>query len=186
MPQRLAVAREPRGAVGEVAEALLVADRDAAVGAVAEAVDALAALGREQRDHVVAGRDERDTVTDALDDTGALVTEDARRVAGRVGTGGGVEVGVADAAGGEPDEHLARLRLGEIDLLDDERAAELLEDCCADFHAASLPRRTGGRQSRMDTISVKPIASACWRGVTPALSPIDRSAPAATSRRTIS
>ena len=38
----------------------------------------------------------------------------------------------------------------------------------------------------MDTISVKPIASACWSGVTPALSPIDRSAPAATRRRTIS
>ena len=85
VPQRLAVAREPRGAVGEVAEALLVADRDAAVGAVAEAVDALAALGREERDHVVAGRDERDAVADALDDAGALVPEHARRVAGRVG-----------------------------------------------------------------------------------------------------
>ena len=68
------------------------------------------------------GRDERDAVADALDDAGALVAEHAGRVAGRVGAGGGVEVGVADAAGGEPDEHLARLRLGEIDLLDDERA----------------------------------------------------------------
>ena len=143
MAQRLAVAREPGGAVGEVAEALLVADRDAAVGAVAEAVDALAALGREERDHVVAGRDERDAVADALDDAGALVPEHARRVAGRVGAGGGVEVGVADAARGEPDEHLARLRLGEVDLLDDERAAELLEHCCADFHGASLPRYRG-------------------------------------------
>ena len=106
--------------------------------AVAEAVDALPALGSEERDHVVAGRDERDAVTDALDDAGSLVPEHARRVAGRVGAGGGVEVGVADAAGGEPDEHLAGLRLGEVDLLDDERAAELLENCCADFHGASL------------------------------------------------
>ena len=147
MPQRLAVAREARGAVGQVAEPLLVADRDAAVGAVAEAVDALPALGGEERDHVVAGRDERDAVTDALDDAGALVAEHAGRVAGRVGAGGGVEVGVADAAGGEPDEHLARLRLGEVDLLDDERAAELLENCCADFHGASIvacfSRRSG-------------------------------------------
>ena len=140
MPQRLAVAREPRRAVGQVAVALLVADRDAAVGAVAEAVDALPALGSEQRDHVVAGRDERDALADALDDAGSLVAEHARRVAGRVGAGRGVEVGVADAAGGEPDEHLAGLRLGEVDLLDDERAAELLEDCGADLHGASLPR----------------------------------------------
>ena len=53
--QRLAVAREPRRAVGEVAVPLLVADREAAVGAAAEAVDAPPALRREQRDHVVAG-----------------------------------------------------------------------------------------------------------------------------------
>ena len=192
VPQRLAVAREPRGAVGEVAEALLVADRDAAVGAVAEAVDALPALGGEERDHVVAGRDERDAVTDALDDAGTLVAEHAGRVAGRVGAGGGVEVGVADAAGGEPDEHLARLRLGEIDLLDDERAAELLEDCGADLHGAST-KRPGGRpshrrlQHRGSRRSPRSrFARACSSGVTPSLSPIDRSAPAATSRRTIS
>ena len=30
------------------------------------------------------------------------------------------------------------LRLGEVDLLDDERLAELLEDCGADLHARSL------------------------------------------------
>ena len=136
--QRLTVPREARGAVGEVAEALLVADRDAAVRAIAEAVDALPALGREQRDDVIAGRDERDAVADALDDARALVAEHAGRVARRIGAGGGVEVGVADAAGGEPHEHLAGLRLGEIDLLNDERAAELLENCCADLHAASL------------------------------------------------
>ena len=42
---RLAVAREPGGAVGQVALALLVADREAQVGARALAVDALPALG---------------------------------------------------------------------------------------------------------------------------------------------
>ena len=47
---------------------------------------------------------------------------------------------MADAAGGEPDEHLAGLRLGEVDLLDDERAAELLEHGGADLHGASLAR----------------------------------------------
>ena len=145
--QRLAVAREPRRAVGQVAEPLLVADREAAVGAVAEAVDARPALRREQRDHVVARGDERDALADPLDDTRALVAEHAGRVAGRVGAGSGVEVGVADAAGGEPDEHLAGLRLGEIDLLDDERAAELLEHRCANLHGASLSRAAKGEAS---------------------------------------
>ena len=47
--QRIAVAAEPRRPVREEAEPLLVADRDAAVRPRAAAVDALAALGREQR-----------------------------------------------------------------------------------------------------------------------------------------
>ena len=140
-------AGEPRRPVREVAEALLVADRDAAVGAVAEAVDALPAFGGEERDHVVARGDEGDTVADALDDARAFVAEDARRVAGRVGARGRVEIGVADAAGGEADEHLARLRLGEVDLLDDERASELLEDGGADFHAASIVSASAGRRA---------------------------------------
>ena len=54
---------------------------------------------------------------------------------------------MADAARGEPDEHLARLRLGEVDLLDDERLPELLEHGGADSHPAELSRRmrSGGR-----------------------------------------
>ena len=70
-----------------------------------------------------------------LDDAGALVPEHGRRVAGRVGARRRVEVGVADAAGDEADEHLARARLGELDLLHDERLAELLEYRGADLHA---------------------------------------------------
>src|SRR5581483_11040250 len=130
--QRLAGAREPRRSVREVAEALLVADRDAAVGAGTAAVDALAALRREQRDDVVARPHEPDVGPDRLDDAGALVAEDARRVPGRVCAGRRVQVGVANPARGEPDERLPRLRLVELDLLDGERPAELLEDCGAD------------------------------------------------------
>ena len=95
-------------------------------------MDALAALGGEERDHVVAGRNERDTVADTLDDTSALVPEHARRIAARVGTGRRVEVGMADAAGDDPNERLALLRLLQLDVLDDERLPELLQDCCAD------------------------------------------------------
>ena len=97
-------------------------------------MDALAALGREERDDVVAGRDRRDAVADALDDACALVAEHGRRVAGGVGAGGGVEIRVADAAGDEPDERLSRLRLGELDLLHRQRRSELLQDGGADLH----------------------------------------------------
>jgi probable F420-dependent oxidoreductase len=45
---------------------------------------------------------------------------------------------VADAAGGEPDEDLARARLREVDLLDDKWLPELLENRCPDAHAQSL------------------------------------------------
>ena len=49
-------------AVGQVAAVLLLADRQAEVGARVAAVDALAALRREERDHVVARRDEADAL----------------------------------------------------------------------------------------------------------------------------
>ena len=101
-----------------------------------------AALGREERDDVVARRDERDARPDSLDDSGTLVPEHARRVAGRVGAGGRVEIRVAHTARGEPHEHLAVLRLGEVDLLDDERLPELLEHCGADLHRGEAnPKR---------------------------------------------
>ena len=139
MAQRLAVAEEARRAVGQVAGVLLVADRDAAVRPRAQAVDALAALGREQRDHVVARLHERHALADRLDDAGALVPEHARRVAGRVGARGGVHVGVADAARGQADERLARPGLGQVDLLHDERLPELLQHCGADPHRRDSP-----------------------------------------------
>ena len=141
MPQRLARAREPRRAIREIAETLLLANRDAPVRAIAEAVDTFPALGGEERYHVIAGGNERDAFTNALNDACTFVPEDAGRVARRISAGGRVQIGMADATGGEPNEYLARLWLGEIDLLDDERTAELLEDCCADLQSASLPRR---------------------------------------------
>jgi hypothetical protein len=39
---------------------------------------------------------------------------------------------VADATCREPDERLARLRLVQLDVLDDEWSPELLEDCGPD------------------------------------------------------
>src|SRR4029077_20706373 len=95
---------------------------------------------------------------DSLDDAGPLVPEDARGIAGRIGSRRGVEVGVADTAGREPDEHLSCLWLGELDLLDDEQLAELLQDCGADSHATSLSRDG----SNPDPLRRRP-ATACRR-----------------------
>jgi hypothetical protein len=60
---------------------LFLTDRHAEVRSRRAAVDALAALGRKERDDVVAVRDRRDPLADALDDARALVPEHGRRVA---------------------------------------------------------------------------------------------------------
>ena len=53
---------------------------------------------------------------------------------------------MADTARGEPHEHLARLRLGEIERLDAERLAELLEHGGANLHAARSDEHVVGRR----------------------------------------
>ena len=56
------------------------------------------------------------------------------RTRGALAVGGlAAEVGVADAAGHEPDERLAGLRLGEVERLHLERPAEPLEHGSADL-----------------------------------------------------
>ena len=138
MPDRLAVAGEPRGAVGQVALVLLLADRHAEVRLRAAAVHALAALGREQRHDAVAGGDGAHALADRLDRAAALVAEHRRRVAGRVGAGRRVEVGVADAAGEQAHEHLAGAGPGELDVLHGQGRPELLEDRSTNSHRRSL------------------------------------------------
>ena len=148
MADRLAVAREARGAVGEIALVLLLADREAEVRARAQAVDALAALRREQGHHVVARSQRAHAVADRLNDARALVPEHRGSVAGRVGAGGGVHVGVAHAARRQPHEHLPGARSSKLELLHDERLAELLEHGGADLHGTivvAAPLRRGSR-----------------------------------------
>jgi len=134
----LAVAGQSGRPVGQEALTLLLADREAEVRARVEAVHTLAALRREEGDDVVAGRQRSDAFADPLDHTRSFVPEHGRRVAGRIGPGSRKQVRVADAAGDEPDEHLARARLGELELLHLERSPERLQHCRADLHAAIL------------------------------------------------
>ena len=106
---------------------------------------------------MVAGCERCDLLAHTFDDAGALVPEHRRRVAGRVRTGGGVEIGVADAAGDEADEDLARLRLGEVELLHLERRAELLQDGGADPHPAA---RSDGRSGLLSRTLIVTAATA--------------------------
>ena len=134
MADRLAVARQPRRAVGEVAAVLLLANRQAEVGPGAAAVNALSALRREERDDVVSGLHEPHSLADPLDHARALVPEHGGRVPGRIGAGSGVEIRVANAARLQPHERLTRPRLGELDLLNLERLTEFLQHRRAYLH----------------------------------------------------
>ena len=89
---------------------------------------------------------ERDRVADArrqharpdgLDDPGALVAEHHRQVV-LPGAIHDVEVGAADAGGGDAHPHLARPRLAELDLLDAQRSTGLPQDCCLRAHGGSI------------------------------------------------
>ena len=104
-------------------------------------MNALAALGREQRHDVIAADEARDARADLLDDSRALVPEHGRRVAGRIGAGSRVHVGVAYATGVQTHEHLARPRTGKIDVLHDERVAELLKHGRANLHRVIVSSR---------------------------------------------
>ena len=148
MPDRLAAAREPRRPVGQIAQVLLLADRETEVRPLVEAVAALAALRREQRHDVVARRDRRHACSHGLDDAGALVAEHRRRVPRRVGAGRRVEIRVADPACDEPDEHFACLRLGELHVLDREWCPELLENCGLDAHPPIIVENEWPRSAR--------------------------------------
>ena len=55
---------------------------------------------------------------------------------------------MTDAARHEPDEHLAGLRFGELELLDLQRRAEFLEDCSSDPHCASIVTCPGSEATR--------------------------------------
>ena len=85
-----------------------------------------------------------DPLADRLDDARALVAEHRRGIARRVDARRRVHVGVADATRHEAHEHLARLGLLQVELLHDERLAELLENRSAHPHArATYPLTMG-------------------------------------------
>ena len=102
-----------------------VADRLLAARAVA----AGAAVRDERADDVVADLDPRDARADLLDDPGALVAEHHRQPGLEVAVRD-VHVGVAQAGVRVADQHLALPGPVEVELLDLDRLAGLVHDCC--------------------------------------------------------
>jgi len=60
--------------------------------------------------------------------------EDSWRVAGGVDAGGGVEIGVADAAGDKSHQDLAVLGVSKVDFLDHQGFSEPFQDGGANLH----------------------------------------------------
>ena len=136
--ERLAAERKAAGAIGHQALALRRADRRAEVGLARQARLALPALGRVERNHVIALLERRHAGADVDHDARALVAEDRRKEALRIRAGARVFVGVADAGRLDLDQHLARLGGSEIDRLDGEGCPCLVRNRRPDFHVCLL------------------------------------------------
>ena len=131
---------EARGAVGHQALALRGADRGAEVGLLAEAAFALAAFGRVERDHVIAGLDRGDARAHFPDDAGALMAEDRGEDPFAVQTIERIGVGVTDACRLDLDKHFAGLRTFQVEFDDLKRLLGLERDCGACLHLSFLHR----------------------------------------------
>jgi hypothetical protein len=149
VPDSFAAAGEAGRSVGEIAEVLLLTNGQAQVGLRAAAVHALTALRREQSHHSVALGDRAHTLADPFHDPRALVPEDRRRIAGGIGTGGRVHVGVADPAGLEANQDLALPRFLQLDFRHVQRRTELLkhrstnpDGCLSSIALSRLPIAT--------------------------------------------
>ena len=93
------------------------------------------AAGAEAHQHVVAHLDAADAGTDLLHDPGALVAEHPREHLGGQAVAQR-EVGVAQAGGDDPDQYLVVAGLVEVDLLEAELPALLVDDHRRGPHAS--------------------------------------------------
>jgi hypothetical protein len=90
---------------------------------------------------VVSWNEVGDALADLFDDACSLVPEDDRE-RGRMDALDDMKIGVADTTRRHANEHLARLGRVELDVLDNERGFELVEDGGADG-AGSVIQRVG-------------------------------------------
>ena len=127
---------EPAGAVGHQALALGDANGLAQVGLAAQAIFALAALGRVQRDDVIAGLQAGDAVAHLDHHAGAFMAEDGGEDPFRVVARQGESVGMANSRRLDFDQHFAGLGPVQVDGFDAEGISGLVGNGCADFHVS--------------------------------------------------
>src|SRR5690606_6783586 len=121
MQDLLAALREAARAVRHQTLALRHANGLAEIRLARLAEFALAALGRVERNHVIADLHARDALADFLDDAAAFVAENRRERALRIVARQRIRVGVADARRHDAHENFALLRPLEVDLFDAQR-----------------------------------------------------------------
>ncbi|MNS80900.1 hypothetical protein D3C72_1145970 [compost metagenome] len=100
-----------------------------------QAVLAVAAVGRQTGDDMVAGPDRADLCANLLDHTRGLVAEDSRHRV-RVGAIEEMQVRMAHAHGGGAHQHFARAGLADGNIFDHQRGLGLMQD--SGFHEAPL------------------------------------------------
>ena len=144
MIKRLALPFEPARAVRHDALALRRANRRAQIAFLGKAGFALPALGRVERNDMIARLYACDPRADFADDACAFVPQDRRKDPFRVFSFERVRVGVANARRHDFDEHFARLRSVEIDFVDNQRLVRLNGDGGACFHAL-VPRMNAAK-----------------------------------------
>src|SRR5690606_27697319 len=139
---RIALERGLEGAVVTGESEVDVVELLAVEGSAGEAGSAAAAGCEGRHDPVTLG-EVGHAGADTLDHTRPLVPIDGRREVRLVEDVPGEEVRVAQARGGEADENLARLRITELDAIDElEGALRLAQDVGADRggHTGLLPK----------------------------------------------
>src|SRR5438105_2021591 len=129
-----AAEREPAGAVGHHALALCGADRDTEIGLAGEAIFALTAFRRVERDDMVAFGDAGHAVPDIDDNPRALMAEDRRKEPLRITAGQSEFVGMTNAGRLDLDQHLSILGAVELNSLYLERLTSLESDSSACLH----------------------------------------------------
>ncbi|MCY1219918.1 hypothetical protein D9M72_319120 [compost metagenome] len=125
-----------------------------------QAMLAVAAVGRQAGDHMVAGLDRAHFGADLLDHARGLVAQD-RRHRVRIGAVQEMQVRVAHAHGGGAHQHLARAGLADGNVFDHQRGLGLMQD--SGFHEAPLRQATKRKTIRPNPGSGKARCSTTAR-----------------------
>ena len=140
MVDRVVAEPETAGAVGHDSASLGFADRLAEIGLARQAVFALAALRRVQRDNVVSRREPRHSGADLDHHAGAFVAQNGGEEALGIQTGQGEGVGMAYPRRFDLNQDFPLSGAFDLDRLDGQGISCLVSDGGANLHGG-LPRK---------------------------------------------